>query len=1204
MTNFTKEQNQAINDYGKDILVSASAGSGKTTVLVERVLKRILSGTPVSSLLIITFTKAAAREMKERIKQKISNQIEKEPNNQFLRSQLLDVDTANISTIDSFCLDVIRRFYYVIDLDPQFSVLTDETQAELLKERALHEIEIEYLEKNDQEFQDFYDNFSGDRDAEGARNLLLQLYNTAVTEPNYEKFLNNLPGSYQVQDNIIKSDLWQTQIKPLLIKEIKDLQTEIRQLFENPQMKNPDLVKVKENYDIFTSRLEQFLNALEDDHSYNEIRASLMNCKFEKNIRKSKKWSEESLETYQESQKLKSDLNDQLKKIFANFFVVEEKEQVNILKKSEKLVKTIVDAEKKLIKRFGQLKREQNLIDYSDMEQFAFSILTTDTSNAHIAQEYYQEKFNEILIDEYQDVNALQENIIAAIKKKGQNNLFMVGDIKQSIYGFRQARPDLFLSKYHAYGQNDDSEKIVLSDNFRSTKRVTKTVNSLFNPILTANFGGIDYKKEGQLQFGATYYPTDLPTASEYIFTDKKQTQASFEENFGDEMDFSEIQMVITRIKQLKEENFQVWDRKTQLKRPLEYSDIAIITRTRSDNLQVMQEFAKADLPLFVTDAQNYFQTFELVMIMNYLRLIDNPQQDIPLVAVLRSPLFNFKEPELAQIRVKTRSGNFYNALTSFASVNSDLGQKCKNFLQQLESLRSFAATHRISELIWSIYERTHLLEIVTGLPNGQQRRVNLESLYERATSYESAGFKGLYQFISFIERMRKNQKDLAQPLLSDKADKAVKLMTIHASKGLEFPVVFVMGLGHKYQTRDLSGNFTISKDGLGLTIKEKDYRIDSLVKSLADVEKRQQMLEEEARILYVGLTRAQQKLILVASVSEMEAKRKKWESEIDQKTNILPLIRKINAQSPLDFLGPKLEQKHEFDQTIEDMTLALEEQDKIYYLKFAVQSDIEEKDEQKDDTQKLSTKMNDVVKTLYNFEYPFSDATKTTAYQSVSEIKKVFNDPMDTELENSRLISSSNRYLQPIDETPVFLEKQKFTGAEIGTAMHLVLQYYDYQGDKTKLNLDKEIEELVELGKLNPLMVPHLSKEALNWFVMSEFAAEFWQKPEKLHRESQFSSLVNASELFNDFSDSAAKILVHGTIDGYFETDEGLILFDYKTDFVDKTHEEQAIDKIKQKYTGQLRLYEQALNEISENKKVIGKYLILLDARKVVPVD
>lgn len=261
----------------------------------------------------------------------------------------------------------------------------------------------------------------------------------------------------------------------------------------------------------------------------------------------------------------------------------------------------------------------------------------------------------------------------------------MVGDVKQSIYSFRQARPDLFLSKYHAYGQDENSERIVLADNFRSTKRVTETVNVLFDPILTTNFGGIDYKKEGQLQFGADYYPADLPTASEYIFSDKKRTQSAYEEKYGDEIDFSEIQMVIARIKQLKKENFQIWDRRTQLKRPLEYSDIAIITRTRSDNLQVMQEFAKADLPLFVTDAQNYFQTFELIMIMNYLRLIDNPQQDIPLVAVLRSPLFNFKEPELAQIRVKSRNGNFYTALASFASVNSDLGKKCKGFYNSLK---------------------------------------------------------------------------------------------------------------------------------------------------------------------------------------------------------------------------------------------------------------------------------------------------------------------------------------------------------------------------------------------------------------------------------------------------------------------------------------------------------------------------------------
>ena len=428
--------------------------------------------------------------------------------------------------------------------------------------------------------------------------------------------------------------------------------------------------------------------------------------------------------------------------------------------------------------------------------------------------------------------------------------------------------------------------------------------------------------------------------------------------------------------------------------------------------------------------------------------------------------------------------------------------------------------------------------------------------------------------------------------------------MTIHASKGLEFPVVFVMGLGHQYQTRDLSGNFTISQNKLGLTIKEKNYRIDSLVKSLADVQKRQQMLEEEARILYVGLTRAQQKLILVASVNEIENKRKKWVSELYQKKDTIPLVKKINAQSPLDFLGPKLEQKHEFDQTIQDMTSALEEQDKLYYLKFNLDLEPEKIKDQNEDSQEVNSNVNKVVKELYNFKYPFEDATKTTAYQSVSEIKKAFNDPIDTELENSRLISSSNRYLQPIDETPTFLEEQKFTGAEIGTAMHLVLQYYNYEGNKDQENLDQEIDQLVELGKLNSLMVPHLSKEALNWFVMSDFAKEFWKQPDKLHRESQFSSLVNASQLFNDFSDPSAKILVHGTVDGYFEAKDGLILFDYKTDFVDKTNEEQAIEKIKQKYTGQLRLYEQALNEMNNDKKVIGKYLILLDARKVVPVD
>lgn len=1206
MTNFTADQERAIKDHGQDILVSASAGSGKTTVLVERVLQKILAGTPIDQLLIITFTKAAASEMKERIKNELSKSLANDPSNTFLRQQLLDVDTANISTIDAFCLDIIHHFYYVIDLDPAFSILTDDTQAALLRERALKEVEESFLENNDPGFLSFYDNFAGDREVDSAHNLLLDLYQTAMAQPNYRSFIQNLDHAYQYDQELVQAALWQEQIKPYLITTLSTILDKTDNLLSSSQFATKELQKVQESFTTFKTNLNDFLIALENDKNYDLQRSLMQKCIFTGNYRKSKKWDEDLLDIYEESQNFKKDTNAELKKLFAKFYMVAEEEQKKVLAKAEKITQTISRVELQLIDRFAKLKREQNLLDYSDMEQLACQILTGQSSKSQLAQKYYRNKFSEILIDEYQDVNELQEQIIQAIKQKGKNNLFMVGDVKQSIYGFRQARPQLFLQKYHDYADDSkDHERIILADNFRSTKNVTKTVNKLFDPILTKDFGGIDYHQEGQLIFGATYYPDDLPVASEFIYTDKQEAQnkQSALASSENEADFAEIQMVIARIKQLKREKFEVFDPKTGLKRPLKYSDIAILTRTRTDNLQIMQEFTKANLPLFVGDAQNYFQTFELIMIMNYLKIIDNPRQDIPLVAVMRSPIFGFTEPKLAQIRIKTRHDDFYGAVANYSSENNELGQKCKQFLNQLEGFRNFATTHRISELIWTIYEKTHLLEIVTGLPNGPQRRVNLESLYERATSYETAGFKGLYQFISFIERMRKNQKDLAQPLLSDRADDAIKLMTIHGSKGLEFPLVFVVGLNHKFQTRDLSNNYSIDIDsGLGLTIKEKNYRIDSLVKSWGDLAKKRQNLEEESRILYVGLTRARQKLILVASITNLDSQFKKWQQALGL-NHQLPLLEKMSATSPMSFIGPELVVNEQIEHKIADIDQTIEKQNKIYYFNFTP----ELTEDQQHHALKLPKLENDTllatVKRLYDYDYPFVDATKTTAYQAVSEIKKAFNDPLDKELENSHLLTSTNRYLQPIDETPQFLKQSKFTGAEIGTATHLLLQYYDYTAQPTAENLQAEIQQLEAERKLNPDIVPQISQSAIQWFVTDSFTKAFWQNPENLYREQEFSSLIKARKLFPDFSDPDAKILVHGTIDGYFVTEQGIILFDYKTDHVDESHEEQAIAKIKQRYQGQLRLYEAALNELS-SQKVIEKYLILLDAKKVVKLD
>ena len=1205
MPDYTNEQQQAIDDRDLDILVSASAGSGKTTVLVERLMQEILTGTGVNELLVVTFTKAAAQEMKAKIKSALEQRLNKHEKLKIdLRGQLNLIDAANISTIDAFCLDVIHSFYYVIDLDPSFSVLTDETQATLMRERALQEIEGEFLENDDQAFIAFYENFAGDRSAESARDLLLDLYNYAMAKPDYRDWLKSLPTQYEIGDDVTHSKLWQKSIKPYILTTFSDLKEKLEQLLATAAMETKELAKVKDSFQLFDKCLQNYLASIESDENYDKQRELLRSCLFT-SFRKSSKWDEDLLDFYEECVELKKDASEQVFTSFTSFYATDEKEQIALLNKGHQIMTAIVKAELALIERFDQLKRAENLVDYSDMEQFAYQILSQDTSNSQMARSFYQTKFKEILVDEYQDINPLQERILQLIKKDGQNNLFMVGDVKQSIYGFRQAEPSLFLHKYQeaAKDENKQDERILLSANFRSTKPVIKLVNQVFDHVLTTDFGGIDYQKEGQLVLGANYYPEKLPQASELIYSEKDGQDGSTNTEDEDEIDSAEIAMVINRIKQFKNENLQVYDTQTKEKRNFKYSDIAILTRSRSDNLAIMQEFAKNDIPLLVTDAKNYFQTLELTIVLNYLRIIDNPDQDIPLVAVLRSPLFNFTETDLAKIRVHSKNTGFYDALTSYVAVNDELSQKTKIFLNQLEELRHFAANHRISELIWSIYERTNLLEIMTALPNGKQRRVNLEALYERASSYESAGFKGLYQFINFIERMRRSQKDLAQPLVTKEAGDSVRLMTVHGSKGLEFPIVFYIGLQHRYQMRDLSGNYIINANNLGLTIRQEHYRADTLLKSYDNIAQKQQLLEEEARILYVGMTRARQKLILITEVKNYEKTRQKWQNQLNGRQK-LPLSSKLSATSSMSFIGPAINFDKYPEIKISDITSSLDEETPfllVHYENEKISSEIAKTEEVASD--KDYALLTRIAPKLYDYDYPFRDASSTTAYQSVSEIKKAFNDPLETELENAHLLASTNRYLQPIETKPDFLFETKFTGAEIGTATHLLLQYYDYNQKDEPEQLELEIKDLIKQDKLNPEIVPSINQQQINWFVHSDFAKPFWQNPAQLKREVEFSSLLSASTLFNDFSDPNAKILIHGTIDGYFVEDDGIILFDYKTDHIDQHNLDLAIANIKQKYTGQLRLYERALNSFAE-KPVKHKYLILLDAEKIVEIN
>jgi ATP-dependent helicase/nuclease subunit A len=589
----------------------------------------------------------------------------------------------------------------------------------------------------------------------------------------------------------------------------------------------------------------------------------------------------------------------------------------------------------------------------------------------------------------------------------------------------------------------------------------------------------------------------------------------------------------------------------------------------------------------------------------------------------LRSPIFNFSSSDLAEIRLVNKSVSFYAALRTYAKKDTDLAARCRDFLAQLQDLRDFSLSHRISELLWTIYERTSFLEIATAMTNGQQRRLNLTALYERASAYESSGFKDLYQFINFIARMRKNQKDLAQPILSENASNSVKLMTIHASKGLEFPVVFVLGLEHRYNyQQDITGSYVLDASGLGLSFAypfdEAEYRADTLANAWLKIAKKQKLLEEEARLLYVALTRAKQKLILAANIklparTDLAGLEEKWAKEIS--AGRLPLLDKMKVAKPLDFLAPALARAKQVKRLGEKAVsdLATGQEGSLVFVHFDPKKD----QAQLPDSEAVAASGADLTEDeaavfkqaekLYAFSqggYPYLDASRTTAYQAVSEIKKVFGDPIEDELADSHIseLQSANRYLQPIDAEPDFLFQNTVSSAELGTASHLVLQYYDYaKGDKDAI--DSCIAGLVEKGRLSQTLASKLDREALSWFVKSDFAKDFYQQPDRLHREENFATILSPKTLFKDFSDFPGEILVHGTIDGYYEAENGIILFDYKTDHVNPRKQEEAIQKLKEKYQGQLRLYERALNE-SGRLPVLKKYLVLLSCREIVEVD
>lgn len=1237
--NFTPEQEKAIKDAGSDILVAASAGSGKTRVLVERVINKLVNDIGIDELLILTFTDAAAREMKERIQSGLRNLIDQEKNQQkkqYYLQQMMRLNVADISTIDAFCLKLVKNYYYLVDIDPEFRLLTDDTERQLLRESVWDDLREELYGKNDPVFEQLTINFSNDRSDDGLFELIESLYEFANVTPDPKKWLESLADNYHLEDNdLSNSKLYQQQLLPLIKERLEYCLSQLKkaeQIFEDlDKQGEQNAIEHLKIYQVNASRVEEILKA-SDTVSYDTLSNLLRTLKFDPLSRKGIK-DPQAKELKDQAKKINANVKSELEDLKLNYFMTDEKTMVKIFNESEKLTKKAVKVVLTFMKRYQAEKASRRAFEFSDIEHLAFKILSQTKDET--VKELLKERYKEIMVDEYQDTNQLQEAILKTIS---QNNMFMVGDVKQSIYGFRLADPTLFLDKYERFADEaDPNERIILAENFRSMKNVIQTTNFIFSQIMDKRFGEMDYDKDAKLVYGKLY-PKDNPGGSTdvLIYTDENndsgQSKLRFESVEGIGPDFmintkkeGQVAMVAHKIKQLFDENYQVYDQKTKGMRPLKFDDIAVLSETRANHLLLAEELKRLELPYYVQKAQNYFQTTELQIMLALLAIIDNPYQDIELAAVLRSPIVSLKENELAYLRINDRSGDYYQAVRKFYEDQTNenkepfvqaLYAKIQTFMQDLDHFRDLARQNELSELILAIYDKTGFLDYVGGMPGGSQRQANLHALYERATEYEKGSFKGLFQFINFIKKMEEKNTDLSEALVNSGEDK-INIMTIHGSKGLEFPIVFLMDADHNFNMMDTRKKYVINEHALAIDYYDQKTHITTptLLMPLIKQQVKQKMLAEKMRLLYVALTRAKEKLFITAGYNERKKVLENMAKNDGQDLLLDDMLRnKVSCFMDwiLPTIGRKKEIAKEYDLDLVN-TPELNELLADIQVSFYEKSDFVTENKEKafdllawDATQMTpSEKIEDdsqikLADQILDGKYRHEKATKTTAYQAVSELKRLFDDPDLSQMTPIKTTTEAKREVLDLALPRFMTEEVKVSPAAIGTAIHLLFQ----EVGLTKMPTLSELEALLEAKVLDQVITKEVAEEIDLTKILAFYESNLGQELLKYHdsvkREVPFSMILPAGQVFSELDESLKDpILVHGIMDGYFVTDNGeVILFDYKTDHV--LDEESSLKKVKDRYFGQLMLYQTALEKIL-NKKVDHKYLYLVNIGKAI---
>lgn len=1198
---WTNEQLQAIQEKDSNILVAAAAGSGKTAVLVERIIHKIIDEQmDIDKILVVTFTNAAASEMRERILEAIYKKLEENPENVHLQRQIILLNKASICTIHSFCLDVIHNHFYEIDLPSNFKI-ADTAEIDLLKQEVLDDLFEQKYTENDKDFIELLENYTNYRGDEALQELVLKIYKFIQSSPFPIKWLQEKLELLKIEDKDISKTVW----GKLIIQTVEDdIQESIMQLeaIKSKMALYPEMTK-------FYQKICEDLIILKDLQNYNswdELYIKLLNFNFSK-------WPVDKKVTNdlkEDSKEIRDKVKKHIKEKTAKLLSCSQEQAVKDLKIITPILEKLSNLVTEFTKNFAEKKKEKNCIDFNDIEHFALKILLDENNNPTEVAKKYKEKFEEIAIDEYQDSNLVQEAILTSISKG--NNIFMVGDVKQSIYKFRQARPELFLQKYDEYKNKEektqeDNLKIQLFRNFRSRQNILNITNLVFESIMSKELGDINYNENEYLNYGANYpEPEEAKNCAgiaELDIIDLKEDESitAFEGEEDEEEpervedDVLEAKFVANKIQELLNSDYMVFDKK-QGYRKIRPKDIVILLRATSNLSPIYEkELSDLELPVFSDTSGTYLDTVEIQTILSVLKIIDNPLQDIPLVVVLRSSICNFTDNDLITIRLTDRNCNFYEALIKTRIIcDGDLKDKIESFLEKLEKWKSISQYMPLDEFIWQIYLDTGYYQYVGLLPNGAMRQANLKTLFEKAKQYEKASFKGLFNFIQFIDKLKKQNGDLASAKLIGENEDVIRIMSIHKSKGLEFPVVFLCNSHKKFNMQDLNDNILLHQDiGFGPTIMDTTKKINysSIAKDAIKLKMKQETLSEEQRILYVALTRAKEKLYITG-------RSKDFTKYVQDKNKVLEMYESENikldaklmkkANSYLDWImcvylfnqGRTITLKGEQYKLSDIITLNVSnKKDLLKTLakeEVVEQIDLKEKIGQilKNKSDEENKKSEQALKELLEWKYDYIVDTTLPTKSSVTKIKQE-----KIKLEEILKGIESEEVEYKKSYTPKFMqEDKKISNAEKGTLVHLCIQRLDERKDYELKDIQNMILNLVEKEIITKNEADAIDVNLIYQYTKSQLFEELRQAKE-VHKEQPFYINIPAKDVVSEAENSKKNILVQGIIDLYYiDKNDNLVLIDFKTDYI--SNEPNAKEKILEKYKVQLEIYKTALEQ------------------------